>query len=239
MIIVSLLICCLVGCATVNVSYVDKKFTSNAISQGNIGVGGVASIANRPLSPKEKIKYASTIYSAINKKYQDKTVSIMPVSDTKKALGIQRYHAMMKFYRNTGVIQTQYLEALHNHVKNMRYMAFARIAQTDVTRSKDTITSTKTSTHYNKKKKKYISHSNDVPTGVKFSTCLTVNIEMVVYDITNKTKVWAASFKDDDTNDNSLNFDEINYGANNYPPAPSVSKLATKMLYRLSNRLPK
>lgn len=162
----------LFACVSIEGLYVDPSFTEMAIRQNNIGVAGVVSTVRR-LSSREQNNCASYLYAALNEKYPGLT--IMPAGDAVRALGSSRYQLMMRYYQENGVVPTEDLSALQQHISRMRYVAYARIQEDQVSHSRDQ------------------EHESRGTDAIVFNTTLTLSIHLDVYDLQQKRVVWSGS----------------------------------------------
>lgn len=234
------------GCATIQGLYVDPSFTFVSIASNNIGVGGVVS-SSRNLKPSQQTAASNLLQSAIIQRYPG--LSIMPAGDTVRALGVARYRAMMQYYQQNGVVPNQYLSALSQHISHMRYIAFARIEQDQISHDRG---------EYENNDDIYGSGTANIV----YSTRLTLRVQLDVYDLSTQTIVWRGSLSESDSRDNNYTVPSMSINAYDstgriiaketmgiagsaivarnhaYPSPPSFSNLLQSMFIQLVKKFP-
>lgn len=233
---------CLIACVSVQGLYQDPSFTYASIKQNNIGVAGVVSVP-RKLKAREQNACANVLHTALVEKYPG--LVIMPAGDAVRAMGDSSYRQMMRYYRDNGVVPSDYLNILRRHVSHMRYLVFARILEDRVEHSRQT------------------TDQQDGTNKIEYQTTLSLTIHLDVYDVQTKNIVWSGSVTDSTYNANSYTaastdtykHESIGHEIvqdvasmlttqtveqhHEYPSAPSVKQFLQTIFSELLTRFPK
>ncbi|MBN1684565.1 MAG: hypothetical protein JW855_03925, partial [Gammaproteobacteria bacterium] len=191
--------------------YHDPSFSYGAIYRENIGVGGVASSVH-PLNNAQRNLYSNLLRNKLMARYP--SLDVMPMGDTVRALGNSTYRIMMRDYRQTGVVDTRYLNLLKQQVHRLRYVVFARITEQNITH--DLSTSKDNNDYYDHHHHHDYDHHDDydhhrhggghvVTETTTLNTHLTARAEIVVYDLQTGRYVWTGNTEVTKTNSYSSN----------------------------------
>ncbi|MBU0455910.1 MAG: hypothetical protein ABIH77_02405 [Pseudomonadota bacterium] len=206
------------ACVSVEGLYVDPSFTYASIMENNIGVGGVVSVP-RDLTAARQSAYANQVRAAIMQKYPG--INVMPSGDLTRALSAPDYRRMMRYYRDYGVVQDEYLKTAHRHIKRMRYVAFARIVEDQIS--------------HNRTQEDPGPHTRG---SVTMTTTLTMKVNMVVYDLNNDRMVWSGAVTESNENNNHYDMNAVYVGRHHRHDVDKqiVASLANTALQEMQER---
>lgn len=235
------------GCVSVQGLYVDPSFTYQSVIANNIGVGGVVS-TSKNISSSQQAALSNFLQNALVRHFPG--LPVMPSGDVVRALGASQYQAMISYYRSHGVVPDKYLDALYKHIIYMRYIAFARIEQDNI--SHDRHQSQDVSTP----------RTTGVST-ISYTTTLSVGLHIDVYDVKARRIVWRGSVTENRTRSNNYDVPGVSTDAHesaakaiaqgvlsvagtalvdsqhSYPSAPSFNNLVQQIFYDMVSKFPK
>lgn len=248
------LICCaglsllLSGCTpSVQGLYVAPSFTYHSIHQDNIGVAGVVPTYG-DISIPRSINYSNIVQTQMNTRYPG--LGVMPAGEVARALGSAGYKKMLTYYSAYGVVKGSTLKELHEHIRRMRYLTFARITQNHVSRSNNTVDD-----NYNQSGK---------PTSQDtiYTTKRSVTVSIKIYDTQLERAVWMGTVSGSKQNKNDyprplITTNSSNIGSQllaglgdgllssvtrkeyHYPSAPGAAAVFSDALAGMTAHLPK
>ncbi len=220
------------GCATKVIGLRhDPSFTYDSIAGSRIAIGGVASSAVR-LSRGYIRKYNGILREEFLK--QRPGYPMAQAGLVESALGKKAYLEMLDDYSATGTLSAQWASAIKASVKDVRYVVFARLGESEITYDKSTTNVYKKSRNAEGKEIRHLTGYN-----ITLNTRREMSASLRIHDLDDGRYVWGGTVSKSPSNSKfyTVRFSGIKL-RRKYPKAPKVSEAVRKIFSGFAENLP-